>query len=208
MTRPSRNLKLNKCKYVYKQGQKSGKRCNKNCRGEYCKDHNKKRLDYIQQKCNVISDKRRGDKDALLLQIRDAKDITEMPNLFNIQMKLKALEQKATILLQKVAAYKIVTKKAKIEDYNNKQGTTFSVDIAKIERFYDIWKTKDGKKGKKELTKEERTKKYERLLNKRDKLVKDMRITKEIIKEHEKKTQQFKITEEYIEDELNAIEEI
>jgi hypothetical protein len=39
-------MTYNKCKHVFKQGDKKGKKCNAQCKGEYCKRHNTKQKEY------------------------------------------------------------------------------------------------------------------------------------------------------------------
>lgn len=209
-TRRTRKLNLNKCKYVFQQGQKSGKKCNKNCRGEYCKDHNAHRLECNQKKVEAKSNERRGDTNAYLLQIREATSVKDLPDREKIRMKLEAYNDKARVFIYKCFARKIVIGKAVITDYNGKHGlnTKYDRDKSKVERHEKFWIEK--KKGNKivEMTDEERQRKYERFMKKRAKISRTIRLMKEILKAYDKKKEEFSEAAEYIEDELDAIEEI
>lgn len=192
---------LSKCKHVFKQGHKTGKRCNKNCRGEFCKNHNKHRQKYERIRIDTISKERKEDRNPLLEQIKEASCEEELPNLLKLQIELKKIEDKGRLLIQRGRAYRIVIGDLTIEELNLK----YSADIRKIERHIDSWKETKKKNKIVELTEEEVEQKFKRLLRKCYKTKEDLRLQKQIVRACENKIQDFKIEREHIEDDLVEI---
>jgi len=85
-----RNVNVNKCKHIFVHGSKAKKRCNKNCRGEYCKDHNKNRKEYNKKLYDNKVIERKADHDAkakaLLRRINNAKNAKELPDYMKIHI--------------------------------------------------------------------------------------------------------------------------
>jgi len=74
----SKNIKQEKrkgCQYKFVQGSMKGKRCNKSCRGQYCKAHNRKRLQYQKKYYTKTKDKSFNEK-LKQLEIKDISTIS------------------------------------------------------------------------------------------------------------------------------------
>lgn len=199
----------NKCNHIFKQGRKAGKRCNKRCRGELCKDHNKHRQQYERVRIETLSKERREDRNPLLEQINQATCKEELPNLLSIQKKQKYTEDIAKRLIRNAYSYQIATGLTTIEDLATRfhWNGTFSNDRTNVEKKIDSWKQKTTKKGKiVELTEEEVKKKYDKLMRKRDKLREELLLWKNILKAYEKKTEQLKNEREQLVDQLDNLE--
>lgn len=45
------------CKYKFKQGSRKGKKCNRNCRGDFCCDHKLEKIEYLSKYYKISRDK-------------------------------------------------------------------------------------------------------------------------------------------------------
>lgn len=93
------------CQFVLKRGPKAGKKCGKGCRGDFCKNHNPSRLQY-KKKYNdhAVENNKEMIIKRKLKEIR--KGEREFPNLFIIDIKIRSLRDKITLLRREYYGHK------------------------------------------------------------------------------------------------------
>lgn len=209
---PKRNVKVNKCKHIFQQGQKAGKRCNKNCRGEYCKDHNKHRHNYEKKRYDEKVIEKKSDENALLRRILEATCKADLPDGLTIDMCHRHNSDKAKSLIDRCNALKIMRGDMTLKEYSDK--CTDFKRLRCVERYINsynkrktIGKHKKQKTIQIDLSKEDIQDKLDRLLRKRDKLVIELRSSREICKAYAEKVKQLELGED-IEDQLDQINEV
>jgi len=98
--RKQTNSNGGKCKYVFKKGDKEGETCGRNCRGDFCKDHNAHRQTYSKKyytkKNNIASKKNYKDK------IRKLKRMTvnKLRPMIYYQLRLKKIEEEMKLFVK------------------------------------------------------------------------------------------------------------
>lgn len=97
-----------KCKHVFKQGAKKNKKCNANCKGDYCKKHNTSQKEYqlkyqkkyyeenIKKPFEFVVD----EKIKRIEAITDIRNVTPS-TIFKAEMKLKACNDKCNTFIRK-----------------------------------------------------------------------------------------------------------
>lgn len=101
----SKTVKMNKCKYIIKRGQREGKLCGNNTLNEYCKHHVPKRLEKVK---NYNDEKNRVKREAKLIKkINNIKgsDVKELPRLETVKKIKKKLLKENRLLYRKYAGY-------------------------------------------------------------------------------------------------------
>jgi len=107
---PSKTNKknMNKCKHIYVQGKNKGKRCNKNCREEYCYEHvPKRKMQKIKYSHEKIKEKI-GDKTYEKLQkIKTIDDPKKIPykRLTKIDLLKSSIVYDVKVLTGKIRGY-------------------------------------------------------------------------------------------------------
>ncbi len=97
----------NECKYIYKQGQNAGKRCNKKCVSEYCKDHKQSKTNYRKHYYdNVLKEKKERELKDILQEVKNKKNIT-MDELLKFKNKVLDKKYECIKLCKKIIGIKI-----------------------------------------------------------------------------------------------------
>ena len=196
-----RNVKVNKCKHVFKQGLKSGKKCNRNCRGDYCKDHNKHREEYNKK---IYDDKvieNKSDINAkaksLLRRINKATCKEDLPEKLPLEMQFKVIEDKCRIVINRFRALQVLAKKITIDDILSKDGNLVMDKVNREINYYEKRriKLKNGKtKTKKRVLSDEDIKhEISKLMRRKPLLLEELNLWKKIIKSYESKEEKFGI---------------
>lgn len=190
-----RNVKLQKCQHIFKQGQKAGKKCNRNCRDEYCKDHNKNRHNYEKKRYDKKVSEKKINEDVMLYRIRNAKCKTDLPDSFSVYNRHLRNTCKAITLIDKINALKIMRGDMTLREFSDK-----CTDIRRlrcVERYMDNFKKKN-RKNIKMNTHDDIQNRFDRLLRKRDKLLVELKLSKKILGEYTTKEKQLEIEEDII----------
>ena len=78
----SKSVGKRQCRYKFIRGPKKGKPCKKSCRGEFCKDHNPRKLAYQEKYYADKKIQKSSHKiDQLIEQVKTCKDESELPNI-------------------------------------------------------------------------------------------------------------------------------
>lgn len=91
------------CVYLFKQGEKTGQKCGKNCRTKFCSLHKptyiKKKAEWFQKKQESVNNKKIKEKIERILNIKDVDKlpdfITELKKLKNLKFDLIYQKKKA-----------------------------------------------------------------------------------------------------------------
>lgn len=98
----------NTCPYILKRGDRKGKACKKSCRDKFCKDHNPKKLKYLDNYNQEQKNNRKQNRDTKKLKAYEKEiDINNLPTLKNILEKASELLTSIKKCKRKVAGYKI-----------------------------------------------------------------------------------------------------
>ena len=86
---------VGQCKHVFIQGAKKEETCEKNCRGDYCKDHNPNKQKYLKEYREI----KRMENDPVLQEIEEINKIEDKHELS--MMKTKIAMQSVNMITQK-----------------------------------------------------------------------------------------------------------
>lgn len=209
-----RNVKVNKCKHVFKQGLKSGKKCNRNCRGDYCKDHNKNRKEYNKKIYDEKVIEQKSDIDAkakaLLRRINKAKCKEDLPDKTKMLIKSKSVHDKCKVIVNRIKALKILSKEITEDDILSKDGNLVLDKVRREMAHYEKRRIrlKNGKtKTKKRVLSDEDIKREkEKIIRKRPRLIEELRLWRKIEAAYQSKENKFGIEHSTIK-ELEEMEE-
>ena len=119
-----------KCKYVFIQGPKKGTVCKRNCRNDYCKEHNKKKKEY-QKKYYDTNVKKSVD---LVLYEKEAK-IKSINNVDRVKKILTRLQLSVADLRSNISGRRALISKVRGIDISTEKLTEEDLD-KKLDELY------------------------------------------------------------------------
>jgi hypothetical protein len=101
-----------KCKHVFKQGDKKGTKCGNNCRGEFCKLHNKTKKEYEKKRYEKIVEKKKEQDrltkvDPIIEKINTAKNLLQLPRAMDYEIKRICYKSEQLLITRKYYAISV-----------------------------------------------------------------------------------------------------